>query len=112
MTKLMLAMVAATAICCGARAATGDLLAHLSFDDYGNDGLNVLKATVGEDGIVRTTKANVVEGLGAVAPVTDAAILAGLHDGDGAVSIPVSTHIACRYPPRLQANPASLGPFP
>ena len=104
MTKLMLAMVAATAICFGARAATGDLLAHLSFDDYGNDGLNVLKATVGGDGIVRKTTANVVEGLGAVAPVTDAAILAGLHDGDGAVSIPVSTHIALPIPAALASE--------
>lgn len=104
MTKLMLAAVAALSICFGAKAETGDLLAHLSFDDYGNDGLNVLKATVGEDGIVRKTTANVVEGLGAVAPVTDAAILAGLHDGDGAVSIPVSTHIALPIPAALASE--------
>lgn len=78
-----------------------DLLAHLTFDDYGNDGLNVLKATFGEDGIVRTTQANVVEGLGAVTPVTDAAILAGLPEGDGAVAIPVNTHIALPIPAAL-----------
>ena len=48
MTKLMLAMVAATAICVGAKAVTHDLLAHLSFDDSGD----ILKATVGADGEV------------------------------------------------------------
>lgn len=104
MTKLMLAATAATLLCLGARAATGDLLAHLSFDDYGNGGTNVLKATVGEDGIVRTTKANVVEGLGAVAPVTDAAILAGLHEGDRAVAIPLGTHIALPIPAALSSE--------
>lgn len=104
MTKLMLAAVAATLLCLGAKAETGDLLAHLPFDDYGNDGLNVLKATVGEDGIVRTTKANVVEGLGGVVPVTDAAILAGLHEGDGAVAIPVNTHIALPVPAALASE--------
>ncbi len=78
-----------------------DLLAHLTFDDYGNDGLNVLKATFGEDGIVRTTQANVVEGLGAVTPVTDAAILAGLPEGDGAVAIPCRSHIALPIPAAL-----------
>ena len=78
-----------------------DLLAHLTFDDYGNDGLNVLKATFGEDGIVRTTRANVVEGLGAVTPVTDAAILAGLPEGDGAVAIPCRSHIALPIPAAL-----------
>ena len=81
-----------------------DLLAHLTFDDYGNDGLNVLKATFGEDGIVRTTQANVVEGLGAVTPVTDAAILAGLPEGDGAVAIPVNTHIALPIPAALASE--------
>ena len=78
-----------------------DLLAHLTFDDYGNDGLNVLKATFGEDGIVRTTQANVVEGLGAVTPVTAAAILAGLPEGDGAVAIPCRSHIALPIPAAL-----------
>ena len=81
-----------------------DLLAHLTFDDYGNDGLNVLKATVGEDGIVRTTTANVVEGLGAVTPVTDAAILAGLPEGDGAVAIPCRSHIALPIPAALASE--------
>ena len=81
-----------------------DLLAHLTFDDYGNDGLNVLKATFGEDGIVRTTQANVVEGLGSVTPVTDAAILAGLPEGDGAVAIPVNTHIALPIPATLASE--------
>ena len=76
----------------------GTLLAHLSFDDYGNDGLNVLKASVGEDAIVRTTKANIVEGLGAVKCVTDETILAGLPEGDGAVEIPLRTHIALPIP--------------
>ena len=104
MTKLMLAAVAALSICLGAKAETGDLLAHLSFDDYGNDGLNVLKATVGEDGIVRTTTANVVEGLGAVTPVTDTVILSGLREGDGAVSIPVNTHIALPIPAALASE--------
>ena len=101
MTKLMLAAVAATLLCLGAQAETSDLLAHLSFDDYGNGGTNVLKATVGEDGIVRTTQANVVEGLGAVTPVADAAILAGLPEGDGAVAIPRRSHIALPIPAAL-----------
>ncbi|MBO7655952.1 MAG: hypothetical protein J6U40_13615, partial [Kiritimatiellae bacterium] len=104
-TKLMLAAVAATLFCLGAGAATGDLVAHLPFDDYGNDGLNVLNATVGGNAIVRTTPANVVEGLGAVECVTDASILAGLPEGDGAVAIPLNTHIILPIPHVLASEP-------
>ena len=104
-TKLMLASVAATMFCLGVGAATGDLVAHLPFDDYGNDGLNVLNATVGGNAIVRTTPANVVEGLGAVECVTDASILAGLPEGDGAVAIPLNTHIILPIPNVLASEP-------
>ncbi|MBP5319676.1 MAG: hypothetical protein J6334_01715, partial [Kiritimatiellae bacterium] len=86
-------------------------VAHLSFDDYGNDGLNVLKATVGGDAIVRTTPVNVVEGLGAVTCVTDPAILAGLPEGDGAVAIPLRTHLILPIPGELSnvdAHPYSI----
>ena len=72
-----------------------------SFDDVGNGGLNVLKVRGGEDAVVRTTPANVVTGLGAVTVVTDPSILAGLEPGDGAVKIPLSTHIALPIPEAL-----------
>ncbi len=87
--KLMLAMATAFAICFGAKAVAGDLLAHLSFDDSGD----ILKATVGADGEVG--------GSGAVTWVTDETILAGLKAGDGAVLIPVSTHIKLPVPDAL-----------
>ena len=78
-----------------------NLLCHLSFDDAGNGGLNVLKVQGGEDAVVRTTLANVVTGLGAVTVVTDPSILDGLEPGDGAVKIPLSTHIALPIPAAL-----------
>ena len=92
MTKLMLAAVAALSICFGAKAVTGDLLAHLSFDDSGD----ILKSTVGADGEVG--------GSGAVTWVTDETILAGLKAGDGAVLIPVSTHIKLPIPATLTSS--------
>ncbi len=79
-----------------------NLLCHLSFDDAGNGGLNVLKVRGGDDAVVRTTPANVVSGLGSVTVVTDPGILAGLEPGDGAVKIPLSTHIALPIPTALQ----------
>ena len=78
-----------------------NLLCHLSFDDAGNDGLNVLKVRGGEDAIVRTNPAVVVSGLGAVTVVTDSSILAGLEPGDGAVYIPKKTHLALPIPRQL-----------
>ena len=78
-----------------------NLLCHLSFDDYGNDGLNVLKVQGGVDAVVRTTPANVVTGLGMITVVTDSSILAGLEPGDGAVKIPQNTHIALPIPAAL-----------
>lgn len=90
--KLMLAMATAFAICFGAKAVTGDLLAHLSFDDSGD----ILKATVGADGEVG--------GSDAVTWVTDETILAGLKAGDGAVLIPVRTHIKLPVPATLTSS--------
>ena len=78
-----------------------NLLCHLSFDDAGNGGLNVLKVQGGEDAVVRTTRANDVTGLGAVTVVTDSSILAGLELGDGAVYIPKKTHLALPIPAAL-----------
>ena len=92
MTKLILAATAATLLCLGAKAETGDLLAHLSFDDSGD----ILKATVGADGEVG--------GSSAVTWVTDETILAGLKAGDGAVLIPVSTHIRLPVPAALASE--------
>lgn len=80
---------------------TDHLLCHLSFDDAGNGGLNVLKVQGGEDAVVRTTLANVVTGLGAVTVVTDPSILDGLEPGDGAVYIPKKTHLALPIPGKL-----------
>ena len=81
------------------------LLCHLSFDDQGNGGLNVLKVEGGEDAVVRTTKANVVSGLGEVTVVTNPEILDGLEDGDGAVCIPRGTHLALPIPMALKDRP-------
>ena len=78
-----------------------NLQCHLSFDDSGNDGLNVLKVRGGDDAVVRTTQANVVAGLGAIQVVTDSSILAGLEPGDGAVYIPKGTHLALPIPGKL-----------
>ena len=86
----------------GQVARERNLLCHLSFDDYGDDGLNVLKVDGGDDAIVRLTKNTVVtEGLGGITTVTDSSILAGLEPGDGAVSIPKGTHLALPIPSSL-----------
>ena len=82
----------------------GRLLAHLTFDDYGNGGRNALKATVGEDGVVRENRDTAVDGLGKVSCVTDAAVLAGLAEGDGAVLVPTGSHIALPVPAALQGD--------
>lgn len=87
------------------------LLCRLTFDDAGNDGLNVLKSEGGADAIVRTTQANAVVGLGAVEIVTDSSVLAGLEAGDGAVFIPQNTHLALPIPEALldrQGHPYTL----
>ena len=83
----------------------GQLLCHLSFDDYGNDGLNVLKVQGGRDAVVRVNPDKPVEGLGEVTCITDKSILAGLPEGDGAVEIPCRTHIALPIPSALSGNP-------
>ena len=82
-------------------APAGRLLEHYSFDDAGNAGTNLLRAAVGRDAIVRATPATPVAGIGAIAAVTDSAILAGLADGDGAVSIPNGPHLAIPIPAAL-----------
>ena len=83
------------------RAATGDLLARLSFDDAGNGGANLLRATVGADAIVRATPATPVEGIGGIAAVADAALLSGLPAGDGAVAITNGQYLAVPVPAAL-----------
>lgn len=85
----------------GQVARERNLLCHLSFDDYGNGGLNVLKVEGGDDAVVRTTKESPVEGLGVVETVTDSSVLAGLEPGDGAVFIPKGTHLALPIPSAL-----------
>ena len=82
-------------------APAGRLLAHLSFDDYGNGGANLLHASVGLDAIVRATPTTPVAGIGEIAAVTDATILSGLSAGDGAVSIPKDQHLAVPVPAAL-----------
>ena len=82
-------------------APAGRLLAHYSFDDAGNAGTNLLRAAVGRDAIVRATPATPVAGIGDIAAVTDSAILAGLADGDGAVSIPNGQYLAIPIPAAL-----------
>lgn len=81
------------------------LLCHLSFDDYGNNGLNVLKVQGGQDAVVRVNPNRTVTGLGSVKCVTDKSILAGLAEGDGAVEIPSRTHVALPIPSVLTNAP-------
>ena len=81
------------------------LLCHLSFDDYGNNGLNALKVQGGEDAVVRENPDKPVKGLGEVTCITDKTILAGLAEGDGAVEIPCRTHVALPIPSVLSDNP-------
>ena len=59
------------------------LLCHLSFDDQGNGGLNVLKVEGGEDAIVRTNPANAVSGLGEISVVNVADSYADCYDAGG-----------------------------
>ena len=79
----------------------GRLLTHLSFDDYGNGGLNLLRAGVGQDAIVRATQTVPVEGIGEIAAVSEADILSGLSEGDGAAAIPKGQYFAVPIPAAL-----------
>ena len=85
-------------------APAGRLLAHLTFDDAGNGGANLLRAAVGADAVVRAAPATPVAGVGAVA-ATDSSLLSGLAAGDGAVSIPNGQHLAVPVPAALLAAP-------
>ena len=49
---------------CQLLAASAAVTAHYTFDDVGNDGLNLLKADVGSDAFVRKNPAVDEEGLG------------------------------------------------
>ena len=82
-------------------APAGRLIASYTFDDAGNNGANLLHASVGADAIVRATRTTPVAGIGEIAAVTDAAILSGLSAGDGAVSIPKDQHLAVPVPAAL-----------
>ena len=82
-------------------APAGRLIASYTFDDAGNNGANLLHASVGLDAIVRATQTTPVAGIGEIAAVTDAAILSGLSAGDGAVSIPKDQHLAVPVPAAL-----------
>ncbi len=84
-----------------ASAPAGRLLAHLSFDDYGNGGLNLLRAGAGQDAIVRATPTTPVEGIGEIAAVSEADILSGLSEGDGAAAIPKGQYFAVPIPAAL-----------
>ena len=90
-------------------APAGRLLAHLAFDDAGNAGTNLLRAAVGLDAIVRATPATPVEGPGEIVAVSDAGILSGLAEGDGAVAIPLGQHLAVPIPAPLL--PAAGRPY-
>ena len=69
-----------------------ELRAHYTFDDAGNGGLNLLKATVGDDAIVRagSNPATNVVGIGNLTSVSGE----GRTDGAGAISIPVGQFLA------------------
>ncbi|MCR5839658.1 MAG: DUF1565 domain-containing protein, partial [Kiritimatiellae bacterium] len=82
-----------------------DLLVHFTFDDAGNDGLNLLHAAVGSDAVIRAAPTNLVEGVGEIAAVANPDILAGLPAGDGAVSIPIGQHLAIPIPYALADEP-------
>ena len=82
-------------------APAGRLIASYTFDDAGNGGINLLRASVGLDAIVRATPTTPVAGIGNITAVTDAAILSGLSVGDGAVSIPNGQHLAVPVPAAL-----------
>ena len=90
-------------------APAGRLLAHLAFDDAGNAGTNLLRAAVGLDAIVRATPTTPVAGIGEIAAVSDAGILSGLAEGDGAVAIPLGQHLAVPIPAPLL--PAAGRPY-
>ena len=82
-------------------APAGRLLAHLSFDDAGEGGLNLLRADAGADAVVRATPATPVVGIGEIAAVTNAVLLSGLAAGDGAAAIPNGQHLALPVPAAL-----------
>ena len=82
-------------------APAGRLLARLSFDDAGNGGLNLLRAAVGQDAIVRATQTTPVAGIGNITSVTDSTILSGLAAGDGAVAVTNGQYLAVPIPAAL-----------
>ena len=82
-------------------APAGRLLARYSFDDAGNGGLNLLRAAVGQDAIVRATQTTPVAGIGDIAAVTDTSILYGLATGDGAVAVTNGQYLAVPIPAPL-----------
>ena len=86
-------------------APAGRLLARYAFDDAGNGGANLLRASVGLDAIVRATQTTPVAGIGNLAAVSDAALLSGLPAGDGAVAIPNGQHLAVPVPAPLLSAP-------
>jgi hypothetical protein len=69
-----------------------ELRVHYTFDDAGNDGLSLLKATVGDDAIVRagSNPATNVVGIGKLTAVNGE----GRADGTGAIAIPVGQFLA------------------
>ena len=82
-------------------ALAGRLIARYSFDDAGNGGLNLLRASVGLDAIVRATQTTRIAGIGDISAVSDSDILSGLGSGDGAVAIPNGQHLAVPIPVQL-----------
>lgn len=69
-----------------------ELRVHYTFDDAGNGGLNLLKATIGDDAIVRagSNPATNVVGIGNLTAVNGE----GCADGTGAIAIPVGQFLA------------------
>lgn len=73
---------------------TPDLAVHFSFDDNGNNGLNLLKADVGENARVRGGSPAIdIAGLGGIVAVNGE----GRDDGKGAVAVPMGEFLVMAH---------------
>ena len=88
MRKILASVLVMVSVC----AANGKLVSHFTFNDPGNEGINLLNATVGENAVVvNYSKSNGISypgGIGACANLTEADPCAGLANGTGAITIP------------------------
>ena len=88
--EFKICLIAALA-CAATLSATAGVTARYTFDDAGNGGLNLLKASVGEDAIVRGGKpAADVSGIGELYATNGQ----GRVDGKGAVAVPKGQFLA------------------